>query len=189
MRFTTARLLMTVSGIILGLYVLTQFVLTHIALPASLGSSWNLPLDEDKVLHFLAYGGLGLIAGAWWSWGRMPTLAQFLALGGILIAYAALDEITQIPVGRHADVVDWLFDVAGIISGLLVVWLIWRTGPDWLSSTTPPGIPLPRMSTNWKRLRYNWREKFTKNLAKEVDTTANPTPENIESSAATPRAK
>jgi VanZ family protein len=32
--------------------------------------------------------------------------------------YGAFDELTQIPVGRHADVADWFADVAGSVIGL-----------------------------------------------------------------------
>lgn len=38
--------------------------------------------------------------------------------------YGAFDEITQIPVGRHADVRDWISDIAGIVLGLTLFRLL-----------------------------------------------------------------
>jgi VanZ family protein len=74
---------------------------------------------SDKSLHFMAYAGLGfLLAWAWatrrpFLWGG-PVFALLVAAG-----WGGLDEITQalIP-GRDADVVDWLYDTAGTLTGI-----------------------------------------------------------------------
>jgi VanZ family protein len=50
--------------------------------------------------------------------------------------YGILDELTQIPVGRHADVRDWFADVTGAIigivlaAGLHVTLRRWGRSPD-----------------------------------------------------------
>ncbi len=76
----------------------------------------QLPTGMDKVIHFLIFGVLGwLLArgvfeaapGALWSrW-------LLILVGGAL--FAMLDEMHQALVpGRHADIRDWLADMAGI---------------------------------------------------------------------------
>jgi VanZ family protein len=91
------------------------FVATHTPVVPS------LPLaSSDKLVHAIAYCGLAfLLAFAWWL--RWPLgWRGYLAIFAILLAYGAFDEITQIPVGRRADVVDWLADAAGALAGLAV---------------------------------------------------------------------
>ena len=75
------------------------------------------PVIPDKVLHFGAYLGL--------SWLLAMTLAQRgIAAARVaaitipsLLLFGAIDEVTQIPVGRTADPLDWLADAAGILLG------------------------------------------------------------------------
>ena len=71
------------------------------------------PLIPDKVLHFGAYLGLSwLLATTLHLYGRRmwPTMPALLLFG-------AVDEVTQIPVGRTADPLDWFADAAGILLG------------------------------------------------------------------------
>jgi len=70
----------------------------------------------DKVAHV---GAFGLLAFLFWRFAQTvwyPLSDRFvLAAAGSLLAYAALDEYLQQFVGRSPDLVDWLYDVAGII--------------------------------------------------------------------------
>ena len=67
----------------------------------------------DKVIHSLVY----LILTFSVLTSLELTIGQF-TVWLVATLYGALDEITQIPVGRHADVNDWFFDIAGIVLGL-----------------------------------------------------------------------
>lgn len=92
-----------------------QFVATH--LPA-VPTGRHLP--SDKTLHYFAYLTLGVLI-----WASLATLGKnrtvrAIALGPVMLAYAAFDEITQPLVGRHADPRDWLFDAAGLLTALLI---------------------------------------------------------------------
>ena len=76
---------------------------------------------SDKTLHFIAYGLLGLLAGATVAaagrWSPRTALAVLLALA----AFAVLDEATQPVFGRHADPLDWVYDCIGLTAGLVLV--------------------------------------------------------------------
>jgi len=97
-----------------GLIFLLTFAGTHypISVPYEIVSS-------DKTLHFIAYMILTVSFLASWelSTGILrPTHYFSVWLFGTI--YGALDEITQIPVGRTCDGMDWLADIAGIVVGL-----------------------------------------------------------------------
>jgi VanZ family protein len=76
---------------------------------------------SDKMLHFLAYGLLGLLAAAAlaaagrWSPGSVASLAVGLAI------FAALDELTQPAFGRTAEPLDWVWDLIGLAVGIALV--------------------------------------------------------------------
>ena len=71
----------------------------------------------DKPLHFGAFFGLaGLLAVVLWQRGRSIWLAV-----PILLAYALVDELSQVPFGREADPWDFVCDAAGILLGTVVV--------------------------------------------------------------------
>ena len=78
-------------------------------------------LPSDKLLHFAAYGMLGLLAAlVLRSRGRLVgRTAPLLAAG--LAAWAAIDEATQPFFGRAADPLDWVYDVIGIAIGIGIV--------------------------------------------------------------------
>ena len=42
----------------------------------------------------------------------------------VVAVYGAADELLQIPVGRHADLYDWLADCAGALIGLGLLWTV-----------------------------------------------------------------
>lgn len=113
---------------ILAVYVALMFVATHMPaahIPKSLPGS-------DKHWHFLAYFGLGAILSVW---GRSrPSNWPWIALA-IAAVYGIVDELLQIPVGRTADIEDWIADIAGAGSGVALVAIISaigvRTGMRW----------------------------------------------------------
>ena len=106
----------TISLVALAAYWIALFAATHLPrlqppLPLSHGDKW---------LHASAYAGLALLLALTWSLRRTLTWRAWLAVIAILVVYAALDEITQALVRRHADAADWLADVVGIVGGLAV---------------------------------------------------------------------
>jgi len=111
-RSRIARLLFATTVV----YMLVLVCATHYPKPEQL-----LPPDapSDKTLHLLAYGLLALLAGAATATaGRwVPGTVGSLVAG--LVAFAALDEVTQ-PLfpPRTADLLDWAADFVGIAVGL-----------------------------------------------------------------------
>lgn len=80
-------------------------------------------LPPDKLLHFFAYGALGLFAALMLrARGRLVgRTAPVLAAG--LAAWAVIDEATQPLFGRAADPLDWVYDVLGLAIGIGTVML------------------------------------------------------------------
>jgi len=96
-------------------YTVVLVLATHYPRPEQfLGA--NPP--SDKALHFMAYGALALLAGGTLALARRWSAARAAGLGGLLAAFAAVDEITQPFFGRHADGVDWAFDQMGLVAGI-----------------------------------------------------------------------
>lgn len=84
------------------------------------GSAFSAPLVvSDKVLHFLAYAGLGLLLAALLPlFGARDGRASWGALA-IVIVYGAFDELGQVFVpGRTVELADWLANVAGAVTGV-----------------------------------------------------------------------
>ena len=75
---------------------------------------------SDKVLHFSAYAGLALLVCLYWSLDRTFGVRQALGVVLLLSAFGAVDEVTQIPVGRECDRYDWLADVSGTLLGISI---------------------------------------------------------------------
>jgi VanZ family protein len=124
-RSPTVRIRRWLSLLVLG-YFIALFVGTHIPrVPQGL-----TPGLSDKHLHFLAYGGLALLIAARSSFSRRMTWRHHALLWLIIAGYGALDELLQIPVGRDAEVADWLMDIAGAATGLLACAFFTR----WVSS-------------------------------------------------------
>lgn len=100
-------------------YWLILFIAT--SLPAS-----ELPSISynDKVVHFLAFGGLGfLLTLAFMLQDKYRELRGYALLAAVVIAsiYAALDEFHQsfIP-GRSAEMLDWVADFLGALTGAIL---------------------------------------------------------------------
>ena len=102
--------------VLVAAYTTFLFAMTHIPVPPVEA----LPVQNDKLLHFLAYGAL---AGLW---GLRPLHSMRGRVGVTLglMVFAALDEATQPWFGRTADYRDWLADVVGIVAGIAVAGLL-----------------------------------------------------------------
>lgn len=93
----------------LAAYWAAMAVGTHLP-PGPPGPPWV----SDKVLHFGGYFGLAALLAA--TFRRRP-LWTVVAVAAV---YGAVDEITQPPFGRTADVWDWVAGVAGAVLGAVV---------------------------------------------------------------------
>jgi VanZ family protein len=99
---------------VLAGYWLTLFTATHIPLSVP-----QLPSDPpDKLFHVVAYAGLAVLLATVWqlAMGRL-TLPQLCGAWVALLLYGAVDEFTQIPLGRTASGWDWLADAIGAAIG------------------------------------------------------------------------
>lgn len=103
----------------------TIFILT--SLPSE-----SLPSVEisDKLNHFLAFFVLGFFLNLTLKYqSKFPTLKKNILLITVIIAsgYGLLDELHQLFVpGRSAEVLDWVADFIGAISGSLLAEVIYR---------------------------------------------------------------
>ena len=100
------------AGSALIVYTVVLFIGTH--LPGRAVQQVSFP-DYDKILHFAAYAVLSTLAFHLMSTRSVGSLRCILFLCLSLAAYAAVDELTQIPVpGRFGSWGDWWADMAGI---------------------------------------------------------------------------
>lgn len=88
----------------------------------SLGEKFGMPLEADKVAHFIEYLILAFLFYRGMRderWGK--ALPAWLLVVSACLAIATVDEFHQefIP-GRDANIWDWLADAAGIVSGTLI---------------------------------------------------------------------
>ncbi len=99
-------------------YWITLAILAHIPIPELVYRAHV----SDKWLHFLAYLNLAFLL--WFSinpdrkvsWRSRVAWMIFL----ITAVYGGLDEMVQPYVGRTADIGDFLANVAGVLSGLII---------------------------------------------------------------------
>src|SRR3954453_6522368 len=107
-----------ICQVVLAGYLLALLIGTHLPPGAPL-----LPLFEgiDKVCHFSAYMILaGLIATTWQlAAGHLMSAHLRWTWAGVAIL-GAIDELTQIPVGRDCSFWDWVADIFGAAVGLLL---------------------------------------------------------------------
>lgn len=96
-----------------GLYVGAMYAGTHLPVVVVRG----VAPSNDKALHFGAYCVLGLLLGLRLSRPLRTALLTLVAVA----AWAALDELSQPLVGRSAELLDGLCDVAGAATGLLTM--------------------------------------------------------------------
>ena len=103
--------------ILLLTYWLAMFVGTHVPrVPQEL----SLP-GGDKGQHLVAYAGLAFLIAFRQSLGNVLGWKRIAAIFGVVALYGVVDELTQIPVGRTADLYDWFADVSGAVGGLLLL--------------------------------------------------------------------
>jgi VanZ family protein len=136
---------------LLVLYVIGLVIATHMPEEPEVIRRVNWP-GSDKAAHFSIYGGLtfllALLITVRSRHRRLRTGLSATAYAGIAIfvaTFGAIDEITQPWTGRDRDFWDWVADVSGMASGLIVFSLIQlyrRRGrnPALAQSVTPVPI-------------------------------------------------
>lgn len=100
----------------MGIYWPLIFWLTHIPVPDVARKSGM----SDKTMHALAY--LALTFLVWLAvcpyrkvhWKHLSAWAIFV----VVVGYAATDELLQSRVGRSADMLDFIADLAGVVLGM-----------------------------------------------------------------------
>ncbi|MBS4036244.1 MAG: VanZ family protein [Ignavibacterium sp.] len=104
----------------LGLYWIALFIATSIPteyIPA-VGVS-------DKLNHFFAYLILSVLLNLTFIFQEKVTLLrEFPAMFTLLFGsvYGIFDELHQMLIpGRHAEILDWIADFIGVITGVLIV--------------------------------------------------------------------
>ncbi|MDB5389893.1 MAG: VanZ like family protein [Planctomycetaceae bacterium] len=78
---------------------------------------------SDKTMHGSGFAFLAYLLT--WATYRKPMSAtrHWIFILTSIAVYGALDELLQIPVGRHCDFNDWLADMAGAFVGLSMFYL------------------------------------------------------------------
>ena len=108
---------------LLALYWLALAVATHLpkrypGLPSG---------HSDKVMHCSAFALLALLLAITWQLAAGRLMSTHLAVTWlVLVVYAALDEWTQMAVGRNASLADWLADVIGALVGIAAFVIVRR---------------------------------------------------------------
>lgn len=108
---TPARFRRWIAAALIGYWILI-FTLTHVPVHTE-----GLPRHSDKLAHILMYSGLGFLLAAWFYLRGSCGWRLFAIVIAIASGYGILDELLQIPVGRHADIIDWLADTVGALVG------------------------------------------------------------------------
>ena len=118
-------------------YWLFAFVTTH--LPPG-----DLPkvAVSDKLAHFVSYGLLcGALSVCLWL-GNVPAARAAWVVLAIGAVYGVVDELLQIPVGRTASVGDWLADIAGAVTAV-VIFTVLRLATRQTSEPPSPPVVEP----------------------------------------------
>ena len=106
------------SGTLLSGYLIALLTGTHLPNPEGF-----FPIEgNDKWLHFCAYFGLAFLLATWRSRSTKVCWKITFAVWLTTAFFGATDELTQqLPgIHRHCDFADWVADVSGSVSGLLV---------------------------------------------------------------------
>jgi VanZ family protein len=115
-RGSPSRITVTV---LLCLYWAALFYATHMPMPKG-----ALPGNSDKFIHFIAYAGLGLLLMTLQVTYGTSSLSRLITCWLIVAGFGIFDEVTQLLVSRNADIHDWLYDITGAATGLVLVKLI-----------------------------------------------------------------
>lgn len=120
--------------VLLPLYWLTIFIGTHLPPKRLLQIRAN-----DKLLHFTAFFGLCFLLCWAISTNKEKRFKNVIIALAICVIYAIFDELSQIPIGRSAEVLDFLADVSGALTGAVVYSLLRAALVTYRShiSTTP----------------------------------------------------
>ena len=114
------RFARTVLWTVTAVYWVVLFTMTH--LPPK-----NLPRGPggDKLHHFGGYFVLSFLLGAT-LWQAFPSRRRVIPLLVVLaaMAYGAVDEVTQLAVGRSCELNDWFADVAGAATAGAALYLL-----------------------------------------------------------------
>ncbi len=111
----------------LAVYWLAMFAGTHYPKPEQIS-----PNVSDKLLHFGAYAGLTLLLVFVVVVRRPLRWRDGVWMSLLLAVYGALDELLQIPVGRHCDIQDWIADMGGVGAALVLA-----AAAQWLWTKRP----------------------------------------------------
>lgn len=106
------------AKILLIFYWLVLFTLTSIpTVPVDFGFKW-----QDKLEHLLAFGVLSFLVANFLTFSKNIVFNKksILIILGIILIYAAIDELHQPFFGRICDIWDVTFDFLGGIAGLIV---------------------------------------------------------------------
>lgn len=113
---------------LLVIYWLIIFAGTHLPFGARAGIHLT-----DKLLHFLAYCGLGFLL-AWTALRLRPTWAGILMLLTVIAGYGLADELSQAFVPhRSTEVLDWVADFCGGTVGLGFYFVSCRLCARWVA--------------------------------------------------------
>jgi VanZ family protein len=106
---------------LLAIYWFSLFLATHLSrVPAAVEA-----YGSDKWYHFGGYAGLSFLLVARTAFVRSLSTRVIVGVVAIVALYAGVDEISQIPVGRDADIADWYADVAGAAVGLFAFGILY----------------------------------------------------------------
>jgi len=134
--------LATLCKIVLSLYWLALFAATHIP------PTWRMIPREvnDKLEHFSGFMLLAfLVAVTWQLSAGILTSRHLWIVWFVLLAYVALDEITQIPVHRDCDYRDWIVDATGAAAGILLFVVLRRFVDTRINYATVKDAPTTKI--------------------------------------------
>ncbi len=106
----------------LPFFAWTILIFVVSSIPRLSGDEFGMPSWSDKLAHFLEYLILAFlfyrgIRGERWRMG-VPAWLIVVATGLVL---AGIDEYHQAYVpGRDSNILDWVADMAGVVSGTLI---------------------------------------------------------------------
>lgn len=126
---------------LLVVYWAVIFTLTHLP-------PMHLPQTGagDKLAHFIGYFGLATLLYLVFWWSKHVRHPALLTLA-ICAAYGAVDELLQIPVGRNADIMDWVADMAGATTAVTMMVILRSMVSAWTRrKTTQPVQSRPATS-------------------------------------------
>lgn len=119
-----------IVGSVLAGYWIALGVSTHIPVEwmawRGLDAGELMAQGGDKLIHLIAYAGLGFLLCFWIASRGRFSFSAVKAIAIVCILYAILDELLQIPVGRSADLMDCVADWAGAGLGIGLFALLFR---------------------------------------------------------------